>query len=85
MTSPLNQPPSVELVERMRAYLERHPEGGALHVILDGNIGALAVMFCESFAWRQGDAEGVWLARQILALSKSQRVKLMRGRYNMRS
>lgn len=53
--------------------------GGSLHVVLDdANVADSDVRFCLACASKSGDWRGVLLAAAILALSKSQRHRLVR-------
>jgi hypothetical protein len=66
-----------EVVEDFAAYYRRNPVWGALHIVLsDGNMRRSDIEFCIASAERRGDAEGARLARVLLSMSKTQRLKI---------
>lgn len=68
-----------ELVEACRKYYQKpgNCAGGCLHIFLDdGNIGQKDVEFCRDYAREHNDADGLFIAEQILGLSKRGRWKL---------
>ena len=66
-----------DVLERFAAYYRREPVWGSLHVVLDdGNVEDRSVRFCLEYAEREGDVEGAELARLLLRLSRSQRLRL---------
>lgn len=68
-----------ELIDRFRAYRAWHPAWGSLHVVLDdGNWADGFVEYCVLHAEERGDAEGAELARLLLQMSRTQRVKIAR-------
>lgn len=72
-----SKPTIPEVLERFAAYYELHPAWGVLHIVLDdGNVRTGGVEFCIDWARRAGDAEGEFLARLLLRMSKSQRGRL---------
>ena len=68
-----------DVVARFRAYHAR-PENitwGSLHIVLDdGNVDTGSVEFCVSWAEEKGDGEGAELARILLRMSRTQRLRL---------
>lgn len=51
--------------------------GGRLHIVLsDGNVERANVEWCLEQAEQAGDIEAIALARQLLALSRTQRSKV---------
>ena len=77
MTDLAMKPTIPEVRDSFRAYLAQHPTWGSLHIVLDdGNVEDSSVEFCLDFARECGDAEGERLARILLRMSKTQRLKL---------
>lgn len=70
-----NDAPAVAtLLPRVFRYLQTHPGGGALHVVLgDWNWEDFFLAECTEQARKEGDAEGVRLAMDIAALPFAQR------------
>lgn len=77
--------PTVDVVEHLvRAYYAVHGNeaGGSLHILLDdGNVSDDSVRFCVTSARRQDDEKGEALARVLLRMSKTQRLKLAKLRH----
>lgn len=68
-----------EFLERFKAYHRKNPSWGSLHVVLDdGNVKDVFVRGCIEYAIQTGDAEGEFLGRVLLQMSKTQRSKLAR-------
>jgi hypothetical protein len=68
-----------ELKSRFAAYHKKNPTWGVLHVALDdGNIKDSDIQHCIGYAIGTGDKEGESLAAALLAMSRTQRGKLMR-------
>jgi len=68
-----------EVVVRFAAYREQHPAWGSLHVVLDdGNAETKFVQECADDADARGDVEGAALARILLTLTESQRLRVGR-------
>lgn len=66
-----------EVIDRFRAYHEKNPLWGPLHLVLeDRNVKDQHVEFCKREAIRSGDLEGLELARILLQMSKTQRAKI---------
>jgi hypothetical protein len=74
----MNDKPTIpEVLDRFRAYHESEPVWGSLHIVLDdGNVDDSDVMFCVRYALENGDDEGAELARILLKMSRTQRLKL---------
>ena len=73
------KPTIPEVVDRFRAYHDEHLAWGSLHIVLaDGNVANDHVEFCLRWAEREGDIEGVVLAKILLKMSRTQRLKLGR-------
>ena len=52
---------------------------GSLHIVLaDENVSDGNVRFCEKWAEERGDDDGVRLARVLLSMSRTQRLRLSR-------
>ena len=53
--------------------------GGSLHIVLcDGNTDGHSVEFCQQWAAEQGDEDGEALARVLLRMSRTQRLRIAR-------
>lgn len=79
MTAPNNKPVSGEDLIRFANYLSKNPAWGSLHIVLDdNNIKDSHVQWCIDHARDTGDAEGEYLGKVLLTLSKSQRYNLPR-------
>jgi len=71
------KPTVPEVLPLAIAYVERHPIGGNLHIVLDGrNFGDHHVLLCAEQAAEAGDRDGVRLARILLRMSRIQRRRL---------
>lgn len=67
---------------RFKDYERKHPEWGSLHIVLsDLNLRDIHVEFCIKNATENGDSEGVFLAEELLKMTKTQRGKLARSKY----
>lgn len=70
-----------EVIDDFRAYHGKPENGswGSLHIVMaDENVSEGDVRFCLEQAERAGDDDGVRLARVLLSLSRSQRMRLAR-------
>jgi hypothetical protein len=68
-----------DVIDRFRAYKEKEPCWGSIHIVLDdGNVRDKDVKFCIEFALERGDTEGHELACMLLGMSITQRNKLRR-------
>lgn len=77
MTKPSATITVPEVKERFREYWLDNPVWGSLHIVLDDfNIHDHHVEHCIETAIERGDIEGEALARILLQMSKSQRLKL---------
>lgn len=77
MTAPI-KPTIPDVLADFEAYHAKNPTWGSLHIILeDGNISNANVAYCIDRAIENGDAEGERLARLLLTMSKTQRLKLV--------
>lgn len=66
-----------DVKDRFKRYYEENPTWGSLHIVLeDGNISDNNVNFCISVAKINKDIEGEKLAKLLLQMSKTQRLKL---------
>ena len=73
--------PDVEPLVRAYYALPGNDMGGSLHIVLeDGNVADHHVMSCIDFARERVDEDGMWLARVLLTMSRTQRLKLSRLR-----
>lgn len=71
------KPTIPEVLDRFRAYHQQHPTWGCLHIVLDDeNVADADVRYCLAYAQHEGDTEGVALAEILLAMSRTQRLKL---------
>jgi hypothetical protein len=71
------RPTLPEVRDRFKAYFARHFDWGSLHIVLDDqNVRDADVKFCIEHAREKGDQEGEDLARTLLTLSRTQRLKL---------
>lgn len=80
---PAPKPTVPEVLPLVRAYYAKpgNGAGGALHVVLDDyNVGDDNVQFCLDDARALGDDDGVALAKVLLRMSKTQRLKLARAK-----
>lgn len=72
--------PSIpEVIERFRAYHQKPENGawGSLHIVLeDSNAEDSSVQFCVGYAEESGDTEGAELAKILLKMSRTQRLKI---------
>lgn len=78
MKTKLTVKPSVPAVfDRFRRYHDRWPVWGVLHIVLDDyNVEDCNVEYAMAWAHREGDEEGLELARILRAMSRTQRLKL---------
>ena len=66
-----------EVMILVKEYYKENPVGGNLHIVLDdGNVKDSNVQFCLNQAEENGDVKGVELAKILLQMSKTQRLKL---------
>lgn len=68
-----------DVIERFADYFSQPQNGawGSLHNVLDdGNVSDSNVNFCLDRALDRGDYEGAELAKLLLEMSKTQRLKL---------
>ena len=72
------KPTIPEVIDRFRAYYDRVGwSWGSLHIVLsDGNIEDHFVKWCVTYAVDHGDVEGAELANVLLAMSRTQRLRL---------
>jgi hypothetical protein len=73
----MHKPTIPDVIDRFRAYYQRNPLWGSLHVVLaDRNTQDSHVDFCIEDARERGDFEGEALARLLRRMSRTQRGKL---------
>lgn len=66
-------------IERFKAYYERNPSWGTLHVVLeDGNLEDSHIAFCRNAAIQEGDHDGKELCDILLKMNCIQRNELHR-------
>lgn len=66
-----------DVLEAFRAYKEKAPEWGSLHVVLgDGNYRDTFIQFSIRWANERGDFEGGRLGKILLGISCTQRRKI---------
>ena len=74
-----DKPTVSEVLPAVRELYARHPAGCCLHIVLDdGNVDDDSVRFCVGYAVGEGHTECEWLARILLRMSKTQRLRLGR-------
>lgn len=79
MTAPSAKITVPEVVDRFREYYLSNPAWGSLHIVLeDDNVLDHHVEWCIEYAEKEGDVEGMELAKILLTMSKSQRLKISR-------
>lgn len=77
---PRDRPTVPEVAPLVDDYLERHPAGGNLHIVLDdGNIEVDHVLWCRKNALERGDEDAVRIATLMSQMTSTQRRKLYRG------
>lgn len=77
MPTPDGRPTIPEVVADFEAYHLREPVWGSMHIVLDDdNVEDSSVQFCIDYAREKGDAEGERLARILLTMSRTQRLRL---------
>lgn len=77
MTAPKNKPLSKEDFVRFKRYQSANSGNSVFHIVLENkNIKDKHVEFCRKLAVKRNDQEGLELADILLAMSKSQRIKL---------
>jgi len=82
MTAPNNKPVSDEDLARFSDYRDKEPTWGVMHIVLeDQNVTDADVQHCIKSAERDNDAEGLYLSKLLLGMSKSQRLNLKRRLY----
>ena len=73
----MTKPTIPEVLPLARAYFAKNPVWGSLHVVLDeGNVKDSHVQFCIEFAEERGDHDGLILAKLLLRMSRTQRLKI---------
>ena len=75
------KPTIPEVIDRFIAYhgLPENAAWGSLHIVLeDDNVDDSSVRYCIDYALERGDKEGAELAKILLRMSKTQRLKLGR-------
>ena len=78
MSNP-NRPTVPEVLPMVRSLYERHLAGCCLHIVLDdGNVEDSSVSYCLEFSRTEGHTECEELALKLLAMSRTQRLKLGR-------
>jgi hypothetical protein len=77
MTAPSATITVPEVLDRFKAYHLDHPVWHSLHIVLeDFNVDNHHVEWCIEYAIKEGDKEGEELAKILLQMSKSQRLKI---------
>jgi hypothetical protein len=77
---PRDRPTVPEVAPLIDAYLEQHPVGGNLHIVLeDGNIEIDHILWCRENARERGDDDAVRIATLMTQMTPTQRRKLYRG------
>jgi hypothetical protein len=73
------RPTVPDVAPLVRAYYAKpgNDMGGSLHIVLeDENVADHHVAACIQFARERGDEDGMWLARVLLTMSRTQRLRL---------
>ena len=71
------KPTIPDVMPLVDAYYCKNPTGGSLHIVLDdGNVDDSHVVFCLKRAEENNDLDGVRIAKLLLRMSKTQRLKL---------
>jgi len=71
------KPTIPDVIDRFKAYHENHPGWGGLHIVLeDNNASDDDVVWCIGRCVEDEDYEGIALARILLRMSRTQRLKL---------
>lgn len=71
------KPTVPSVIDEFKRYHARECAWGALHIVLDdGNVRDGDVAFCAEYAREVGDTEAARLAETLLAMSKTQRLKI---------
>lgn len=71
------KPTIPEVLPAVRELYARHGAGCCLHIVLDdGNIHDSNIEFCIKYAIEEGHPECEALARRLLLMSRTQRLKL---------
>ena len=69
----------------IEAYYIHNPAGGNCHGVLDDyNINDENLMFCLKLCRKKNDPLGSSIMLLMLLMSKTQRLKLVKGKYNAR-
>lgn len=78
---PASQKPSiVDVLPLVERYYESNPTGGYLHIVLDdGDVSDDSVRYCLNQAIDAGDLDAENIAKTLLKMSKTQRIKLYRS------
>lgn len=79
MQSDLGRLMVLEVVPIAKAYfaIPGNENGGAVHILLDGNVKDKHMRFCYEYALREGDHFGAALALLLLGMTKSQRGRVV--------
>jgi hypothetical protein len=77
---PRDRPTVPEVAPLIGSYLDRHPIGGNLHIVLeDGNIEVSHVLWCMQNARERGDDDAIRIADLMSRMTSTQRRKLVCG------
>jgi len=72
-----SRPTIPDVLDGFVDYLKQHAAWGSLHAVLeDGNVSDRIVRYCLNRAEATGDKEAAELARVLLRMSKTQRLKI---------
>ena len=75
----MSRPTVLDVIPMVRAYYAKPGNivGGSLHIVLDDmNVDDSHVEWCLAYAIRKNDTDGVALAKVLLQMSKTQRLKI---------
>ncbi len=71
----------LEVMPDVRALYDKSAVGCCLHIVLDdGNVADSHVQFCVEYAIEKGHKDCEALARKLLSMTRTQRLKLGRER-----
>lgn len=75
----MTKPTIPDVIDKFRAYYYKPGNAmwGSLHIVLsDGNVDDHDVLHCLAWAIDEGDTEGAELAKILLSMSRTQRLKI---------
>lgn len=74
------KPTVPSVLPMVKEYCRNHAGCGSLHIVLqDQNVNDSHVIFCLNAAKESNDLDGVILAKLLLMMSKTQRLKISKN------